>query len=92
MKTGKRAHAALFSFTYLSSPRAGAAVVISKKVAKTAVGRNLLRRRTYAALRIVMPKLLTPISLVCIAKPALVGTSVREIESALILQFKQKTV
>lgn len=39
------------SVVYFSSPTPKAAVVVSKKIAKTAVMRNRLRRRLYAALR-----------------------------------------
>lgn len=37
------------------------AVVVSKKVLKSAVGRNRIRRRIYEAIRLELPKLHTPI-------------------------------
>jgi ribonuclease P protein component len=48
--SAKRAASPHFSVV-LSRNAAGAAVVVSKKVAKTAVGRHLLKRRVRAALQ-----------------------------------------
>ena len=36
------------------------AVVVSKKVLKSAVGRNRIRRRTYEAIRLLQPKITKP--------------------------------
>lgn len=92
MKKGKRANGALFSYVFLPSPVGRASVVVSKKVAKTAVGRNLLRRRAYAALRATLPTVAVPVSIVCIARAGLSGASVARMEKELILYFKQKKV
>lgn len=52
MKTGKRVHGTLFSCSLKKVLGDGkASVVVSKKIAKTAVARNRVRRRVYAVLR-----------------------------------------
>ena len=94
MKRGKRAQSTLFSYVYLPAPlgvsRAG--VVVSKKVATTAVVRNKMRRQTYEVLRTLLPHVATPMLLVCIAKK-----EARSMTSALIArelegQFLKKKV
>jgi ribonuclease P protein component len=49
---GKRLHTKYFTVITSPSPSQKVAVVVGKKVAKSAVQRNLLRRRVYALLRI----------------------------------------
>ena len=50
---GKRVHSDYFSLTHLSNNRGGQryAVIVSKKIAKSAVVRNRIRRRIYEILR-----------------------------------------
>lgn len=48
--SGKRLISAHFSVSYTPSPLGRAAVVVSKKVAKTSVARHLLKRRVTAAI------------------------------------------
>jgi ribonuclease P protein component len=87
MKRGKRAQSTLFSCVYLPAPlgtsRAG--VVVSKKVAMTAVVRNRMRRQTYEVLRTLLPQVTPPILLVCVAKKEARGMTTamlaRELES-----------
>ena len=50
-KNGKRFHGANLSVVYTPYHSFHAAVVVSKKVSKLAVGRNLIRRRLYGQLR-----------------------------------------
>ena len=50
LKQGKRVHGSLFSLTYSKAQNVKVGVVVSKKVARKAVERNLLRRRVYAVL------------------------------------------
>lgn len=92
MKQGKRATGALFSYISLPSLHRGVTVVVSKKVAKSAVVRNLLKRRSYAALRTSIPTMTMSLNLVCIARGALVAASVADIEKELALYFVQKKV
>ena len=94
MKRGKRAHSTLFSCVYLSAPlgvsRAG--VVVSKKVAATAVTRNRMRRQTYDVLRTLLPQVMSPILLVCIAKKEARGMTSVAIRSELESLFLKKKV
>lgn len=92
MKQGKRANGALFSFVSLPSAHRGATVIVSKKVAKSAVDRNRLKRKSYAALRAIVPSMSVPASLVCIARVALLTASVADIEKELTLHFVKKKV
>jgi ribonuclease P protein component len=55
LKTGRSARSATLSAKYLRGAGA-AAVVVSSKVAKTAVSRNRLRRAAYRILRGALPK------------------------------------
>lgn len=55
LKTGRSARAGTLSAKYLRLPGARAAVVVSSKVAKTAVLRNRLRRAAYRALKGELP-------------------------------------
>ena len=50
---GRRCHSTLFSVVAATASRKSCAVVVSKKVSPSAVTRNRIRRRTYAALRTV---------------------------------------
>ena len=55
LRRGRSIRSGPYSVTYLSGP-AAAAVVVSTKVAKTAVLRNRLRRRAYAVLgKVALP-------------------------------------
>ena len=49
-KKGRRAHMPGLQLVYLKAPGFRASAVVGKKVAASAVKRNLLRRRLYAAL------------------------------------------
>ncbi len=76
MNRGTRAHGLLC--TYLSLPRTDPAisVVVSKKVAKTAVMRNRIKRRMRAgAQRVSLPKL----AIVMVAKSPAVQATVTEL-------------
>jgi ribonuclease P protein component len=50
-KKGKRVHAEIATLSFLNHPSFHAAVVVSKKVSKSAVRRNRLRRQVYAELQ-----------------------------------------
>lgn len=53
---GKRSHGLLFQLVCASHPTFHASVVVPKKVEKSAVRRNRLRRRAYDILRRLHPK------------------------------------
>ncbi len=56
IKTGRSARVGSISAKYVVAQGFRAAVVVSTKVAKTAVKRNSLRRAAYAALAPLLPK------------------------------------
>ena len=94
MKRGKRAQSTLFSCVSLPAPlgisRAG--VVVSKKVATTAVMRNRMRRQTYEVLRTLLPQVTSPILLVCVAKKEARGMTSAQITGELQGLFHKKKV
>lgn len=51
-KIGRRFHTESFTLIYSPAPIRAVAVVVGKKVSKSAIDRNTLRRRTYAAIRL----------------------------------------
>ena len=55
LRVGRSVRSASLSAKYVSGPGAKAAVVVSSKVAKTAVLRNKLRRAAYRTLRPLLP-------------------------------------
>jgi len=60
------------------------AVVVSKKVDKRAVRRNLVRRRSGEIIRLGRGKIKTGFDFVFIAKPAVLGKTYKEIEKDII--------
>jgi|SRR3989344_5031545 len=56
IKSGRSARAATLSAKFLPAKEGKAAVVVSAKVAKTAVLRNRLRRAAYQTLRTALPQ------------------------------------
>ena len=56
IKSGRSARSATLSAKFVPSKVGKVAVVVSSKVAKTAVARNKLRRAAYRALRTALPK------------------------------------
>ena len=79
---GRRLHGALFSLVMSPLPDgcAKAAVVVSKKVAASAVVRNGIERKMRAILYGRIPKLTTPVALVFQAKKEVLDASFTEIE------------
>lgn len=57
-KNGRTVHSRLFKVKFVDNPKRKNprfAVVVSKKVHKSAVGRNRIRRRFYEAIRLQLP-------------------------------------
>ena len=53
MEKGKSVHSTFFTVRFLNKQKsAGFAAIVSKKVAKTAVSRNFIRRKIYEALHV----------------------------------------
>lgn len=91
-KRGRRHHFKHLTVITAPHPARKVAVVAGKKVAKSAVRRNLLRRRVYATLRAVLPPGHTGV-LIVLLKPAFASlarqqaaTKVREAISEVISQ------
>ncbi len=55
LRIGRPVRGTTLSAKYITGQKSKAAVVVSTKVAKTAVERNRLRRSAYAALRTCLP-------------------------------------
>lgn len=79
MKTGARAHGRLFTCVYERGSTPAASVVVSKKVAKTAVLRHKIRRRTYSALSTIP----LPHNVVVIAKNGVATAHLADIKAEL---------
>lgn len=75
MKKGARKHGRLFTYIHAPSSHPMAAVVVSKKVASSAVDRHTLRRRTYSAFHSLAPQ----VQVVCVAKKELSKATFRDI-------------
>lgn len=67
-KRGARIHTELFTLSYVFTPTLGVGVVVSKKVARRAVDRNMMRRRVYAVFRDIKHDLKTAYIVVFIKK------------------------
>lgn len=81
---GVRSHTPYGQVIYTSAPSAKAAVVVSKKVAKSAVERNRLRRRVYSILENTT---LPPAHYIFILKP-----SIRDIKDGALNDIFTKMV
>ncbi len=81
-KIGRRLHTPYFQVVYLQSTDFHASVVVGKKVAKTAVLRNRLRRQVYGVLSRCQHPDQLPYTLIVIAKPPLGGLVRREVVTA----------
>ena len=81
-KHGIRVHTPVFLFVYAPGDGRKGAVVVSKKVAKSAVMRNRLRRQVYTALRTVGPAVGSSIVLLKSAPKGSFGTLLLELEVA----------
>ena len=80
-KTGRRLATSLFSFQYSpSSADCRFSAVVSKKVSKTAVGRNRIRRRVYDTLRKLIPQMKNPSYAIFHAKPPVMNATLAETE------------
>lgn len=70
-----------------------AAVVVSRKVSKSAVVRNRIRRRVYEIIRAQAPKIIKPYDLVFIAYNEQLATMpAPELEEAVVQQLKRAQV
>jgi ribonuclease P protein component len=81
LKSGRSARSGSLSAKYKVISPAKAAVVVSSKVAKSAVSRNRLRRKAYAILKEALPKGVQ--SVFFLHKPAFDSTELIELCSKL---------
>ncbi|OIP77873.1 MAG: hypothetical protein AUK16_01060 [Parcubacteria group bacterium CG2_30_44_11] len=81
-KVGRRLHTPYFQLIYIPSGDFHTAVVVGKKVSKTAVGRNRLRRQVYGAVYSFTQ--ITPLAftILMVAKPALKNIPSRAVKPA----------
>lgn len=61
LSAGKSVFGTLISMRFISAVKTKVSVTVSKKVAKTAVDRNRIRRRTYAAVEKVLGNTKNPV-------------------------------
>ena len=82
------AHAAL---TYTTKPASTStfAVVVSRKVAPTAVARHVIRRRVYEVLREMLPLLTRPVQGIVFVKPGSAKLPFRQLKHELQELFKR---
>lgn len=78
--TGKYLHTPLFLFRSVSFQGSSKfSVSVPKKVAKTAVLRNKIRRRVYSALNKLLPEIEDGIQAILIVKPSILTISFKEL-------------
>ena len=83
MKKGGFLNSSLFSLRFLKNPEKTTcgSVVVSKKVAKTAILRNKIRRRGYSVLKKVQTSLNSPYFIILFAKKGVEKATFIETES-----------
>jgi ribonuclease P protein component len=87
LKRGIRAHGLLCTYLSLPQGTSGVSVIVSKKVAHTAVMRNRIKRRIRAATtHVALPKC----ALVIIAKSGAINADVSEFRNELISRLGNK--
>jgi ribonuclease P protein component len=83
-KEGKTLQTPNFSIRFLVAKEgvagASATVIVSKKVAASAVRRNRLRRRIYVALRDILPRIAQSAKIMVFAKKRAPSCSLKDIE------------
>ena len=84
MDKGRLVHSSLFSVKILKTAHSSRfSVVVSKKIAKSAVDRNKTRRRTFAALSTLYGRITPGTHAVFMVKAPLLKASLQEITHAL---------
>ncbi|MDP1625369.1 MAG: ribonuclease P protein component [bacterium] len=86
---GKSVFGTLISMRFLPSEHTKVSVVVSKKVAPTAVGRNRIRRRVYAAVREVRNSLKKPAFIMIMPKKECLSCDIRSINDELKTLFNK---
>lgn len=83
LKKGRLQNSGLFSLRFLENPynTTNIGVVVSKKVAKTAVSRNKIRRRAYSLVQKYLKPLKPPYFLAFFAKKGAEKAAFKEVEA-----------
>ena len=88
MSGARPSHSALFVIRYVKSEGPSRfSVTVPKKIAKSAVSRNKLRRRAYSALYPLLPKVKDGIHGVLVGKSTILNASLDDISKDLINFF-----
>lgn len=88
LKKGRRVHETHFSLIFAPSTETKCGLVVSKKVAKQAVARNLLRRRVYAIFGEKLENLKNN-HVVLLTKPSIKNLTFKELRDELENVFKK---
>ncbi len=83
-KSGRRYHGNYFTLVYAKSESFHGSVVVGKKVYKTAIGRNRLRRRLYAVLSNFSKDTHTSGVYIVLSKPAAHAASFKVVRDELV--------
>ena len=82
MKNGRVSHSPLFLLRALNGTKdTRVSTTVPHKIAKTAVKRNLFRKKLYEAVRLVIPAMVPNTHVAIIAKPQLFEMSQKAIEA-----------
>lgn len=88
MDKGKLVHSSFFSLKIMKATgESRFSVAVSKKIAKSAVERNKIRRRSYSAIRMVLPRLPEGIHGVFMAKAPILKSTLPDISKEVELIF-----
>ncbi len=92
-RNGKVVRGQYLNIKYINNPKRDnfrASVVVSKKVSKSAVTRNKIRRKLYEIIRINSDKITSPFDIVLIIQnEKILDTTTTELNKLLIQHFKE---
>ena len=95
-KNGDVVRGKLLTVKYSKNPRRKTprvSVVVSKKVLKSAVGRNRIRRRIYEQIRVLLPDITPQLDLVCIVSSnELKILPTTELQSLIDASFREASI
>ena len=94
MKMGRLCNGGLFSLRFLKNTGKSThfSVVVSKKVAKTAVSRNKIRRRAYSLLRKAFKNSENPYFLALFAKKGVEKATFSEVEGEVLVLLEKAKI
>jgi ribonuclease P protein component len=89
LKNGKSVFTTLLSLRFTPAPETKFSVSVSKKTAKSAVDRNRIRRKCYAALEKALPTLNTSVKGMFFPKATIKTLSQEKLAAELVLVLKK---